>query len=181
MTVAPVKSGTTGLIVISRCDPAHADARLLVEELSATLAGITGDSGKASFAPDDARTERALFVVARDAHGQLLGCGALRPLPTEVADNVAEIKRMYARSGTEGVGAALLAYIEQAAREFGYAQVWLETRRVNLRAVTFYLRHGYGEIANFGKYVGRADAICVGKWLVPSPAQVAPGSKKPRQ
>ena len=159
---------TAPLIVISRCDPEHPDARQLVEELSATLAGITGDSGKASFAPDDARVLRSLFVVARDVHGQLLGCGALRPLEGEGANDgetIAELKRMYARPGTQGVGAALLDYLECSAREFGYARLWLETRRVNARAVEFYVRHGYAPIANFGKYVGRADAICLGKAL----------------
>jgi GNAT superfamily N-acetyltransferase len=157
---------TAPLIVISRCDPEHLDARQLVEELSATLAGITGDSGKASFTPEDARLPRSLFVVARDVHGQLLGCGALRPLEGESeTDATAELKRMYARPGTQGVGAALLDYLECSAREFGYARLWLETRRVNARAVEFYVRHGYAPIANFGKYVGRADAICLGKAL----------------
>ncbi len=156
------------MIILARCDPEHPDARLLADELSATLSGITGDSGKASFAAEQARAPRALFVVARDETGQLLGCGALRPLDTGVPTldaAVGEVKRMYARPGTEGVGAALLDYIERAAVDFGYSALWLETRRVNQRAVAFYLRHGYGEIANFGKYVGRQDAICLGKRL----------------
>lgn len=148
-------------MIISVCDPEHIDARVLVEELSDALAAITGDSGKASYSPDDARVARSLFVVARGADGELLGCGALRPLEGDVG----EVKRMYARPGTQGVGAALLAHIEQAAAGFGYRALWLETRRVNLRAVGFYLKRGYGEIANYGKYVGRDDAICLGKGL----------------
>ena len=149
------------MLAIAACDPGHADALLLMEELSAALAAITGDSGKASFAPDDARVARALFVVARGHDGEPLGCAALRPLEGEVA----EVKRMYARPGSAGVGAALLAHVEQAAREFGYRELWLETRRVNERAVGFYRKHGYGEIAAFGKYVGRPEAICLGKAL----------------
>ncbi|HEX9173528.1 MAG TPA: hypothetical protein VF861_12785 [Telluria sp.] len=47
----------------------------------------------------------------------------------------------------------------------GYRALWLETRRVNLRAVGFYAAHGYRPVANYGKYVGRDDAVCLGKSL----------------
>ncbi|NHZ44077.1 GNAT family N-acetyltransferase [Massilia aquatica] len=151
------------MIAISACDPDSFDARVLIEELSAALAAITGDSGKASFAADDARTARALFVVARGEAGQLLGCAALRAL--EGNADVGEIKRMFARPGTKSAGAALLAHLERAAREFGYRALWLETRKVNTRAVAFYERHGYRTIPNYGKYVGREEAVCLGKLL----------------
>jgi len=36
---------------------------------------------------------------------------------------------------------------------------------VNGRAVAFYERHGYRVIPNYGKYVGREDAVCIGKVL----------------
>ncbi|MFP5392402.1 MAG: GNAT family N-acetyltransferase [Gammaproteobacteria bacterium] len=146
-------------MIVAACDPEHADARVLVEELSATLAGITGDSGKSSFDPADVRGERARFVVARAPDGALLGCGALRPLDGKVA----ELKRMFARPGTRGVGEALLTHLEEEARRLAYGALWLETRRVNTRAVAFYLKHGYREIAPFGRYIGRPEAICLGK------------------
>ena len=149
------------MIAIAACDPDSVDARVLVDELSAALAAITGDSGKASFSADDARVARSLFVVAKGAAGQLLGCAALRPLEGDVG----EIKRMFARPGSGGAGAALLAHVEQAARTFGYRELWLETRKVNTRAVTFYEKHGYRTIPNYGKYVGRDDAVCLGKIL----------------
>ena len=137
---------------IDACELASADAQVLVEELSATLAAITGDSGKASFAPDG-----AYFVVARADDGSLLGCGAVRPL----ADGVGEIKRMYARPGTRGVGAAILAHLGGC----GYRELWLETRKVNARAVNFYLKHGYTVIPNYGQYVGRPEAVCFAKTI----------------
>ncbi|MFB9241516.1 GNAT family N-acetyltransferase [Massilia antarctica] len=149
------------MIAIAACDPDSPDARILIEELSAALAALTGDSGKASFAADDTRVARSLFVVARGAAGQALGCAALRPLD----DDVGEVKRMFARPGTNGVGAALLAHVEQAAQGLGYRQLWLETRKVNTRAVAFYARHGYSVISNYGKYVGRDDAVCLGRIL----------------
>ena len=148
-------------MLVAACDPGSVDAQVLLGELSAALAALTGDSGAASFALDDARVARALFVVARGDDGALLGCGALRPL----GEGVGEIKRMYARPGTRGVGAAVLAHLEHTAARFGYRELWLETRRVNARAVAFYLGHGYRDIDNYGKYVGRAEAICFGKRL----------------
>jgi len=141
-------------VEIRACEPQSVDGALLIEELSAALAAITGDSGKASFSPDG-----ALFVVARGAGGELLGCGALRLLE----DGVGEIKRMYARPGTRGVGAALLAWLEREAGVLGYRELWLETRRVNTRAVDFYLKHGYQPIPNYGRYIGRPEAVCFGK------------------
>lgn len=122
---------------------------------------ITGASGRASFDPDDVRGAGACFLIARDASGAALGCGAYRPLEP----GVAEIKRMYAKPGTRGVGAALLAALEQRARADGYVAVWLETRRVNRRAVAFYVRSGYAPIAPYGRYVERPDAACFGKSL----------------
>ena len=151
-------------MIIQTCDPDCADAQVLVTELSAALAAITGESGAASFSAHDARVERALFVVARDADGALLGCAALRALDGGAAE-IGEIKRMYARPGKRGVGAALLAHLEGAARGFGYSALWLETRRINARAVAFYLDHGYRQIPNYGKYVGRPEAVCFGKPL----------------
>ena len=148
-------------VIVSACDPEHPDALTLVQELSAALAAITGDSGAVSFASDDVRQAGALFVVARGDDAGLLGCGALRPL----RDGVGEIKRMYARPGTQGVGLALLAHLETEAARLAYRELWLSTRRVNQRAVSFYRKRGYAPIASYGKYVGSADSVCMGKRL----------------
>ena len=138
-------------------DPAVA---VLLDELSDTLEAITGSSGRASFDPADVQAEGACLLVA-EIDGNAVGCGAIRPL----ARDVGEIKRMYARPGTRGVGAALLAALENEARSMGYRETWLETREVNTRAVAFYIRHGYRRIENFGKYAGRAEAVCFAKTL----------------
>jgi GNAT superfamily N-acetyltransferase len=145
-------------MIIGAVDPDSADARVLIDELSDALAAITGDSGASSFEAADARAARACFVIARASDGALLGCGALRP----VDEHTGEIKRMYARPGS-GAGAALLAHLEREAARFGYRALQLSTRRVNLRAVSFYEKHGYRAIPAFGKYSGREDAICLGK------------------
>ncbi len=145
-----------------REDPDTADARALLEELSAVLSGITGSSGRASFDLRDVRGAAARFLVARDGAGAAVGCGALRPLAGH--DGVAELKRMYARPGG-GVGSAILAALEAEAAALGYRALWLETRLVNARAVAFYRARGYGRIANYGKYAGNALAACFEKVL----------------
>ena len=58
-----------------------------------------------------------------------------------------------------------IAAVDPDAPAFGYRAVWLETRRVNARAVAFYGRHGYAVIPNYGKYAGRPDAECLGRDL----------------
>jgi GNAT superfamily N-acetyltransferase len=142
-------------------DPGTPDAIALIDALSAALAAITGDSGTSSFDADDVRVPRARFAVARDAGGQAAGCGALRPL----GDEIAEVKRMYARPGNPGAGSALLAFLEAEAVALGYRAIWLATRAVNQRAVRFYLARGYTPIPNYGKYAGNDGAVCLEKQL----------------
>jgi GNAT superfamily N-acetyltransferase len=155
-------------VKVDLADPESPEAQELLASLSQTLQQITGSSGTASFDVNDVKGEGACFAVGRLSSGVPVACGALRPLQP----GVAELKRMFALPGTKGAGSAVLAFLEQKANEFGYGQVWLETRKVNERAVAFYERHGYRPIPNFGRYVGRAEAICLGK-PVPSAQPVA--------
>jgi GNAT superfamily N-acetyltransferase len=146
---------------LSREDPGAPESIQLMAELSTVLEAITGDGGRASFDIDDVRGPMARFVVARDAGGAALGCGAFRALEP----GVAEIKRMYARHGTNGVGSAVLRFLEAEAAALGYQAVWLETRLVNRRAVDFYETRGYTRIGNYGKYHGNPLAVCFAKQL----------------
>lgn len=149
------------MITITPEDPGSPDAFALLEELSETLRLITGSSGKSSFDANDVRAPDARFVVARDVYGRAIGCGAFRPLQ----NGVAEIKRMYSRPGTTGVGTAILSCLEVEASRLGYEAVRLETRLANERALSFYERRGYRRIPNFGKYAGNAHAVCFEKPL----------------
>jgi GNAT superfamily N-acetyltransferase len=142
-------------------DPLSPDAAALMDELTRTLTRITGEGGTGSFDVADVCAPGGAFVVARSPRGEPLGCGAIRPL----SQAVAEVKRMYARPGTRGVGSAVLAFLEARARSLGYNALWLETRRVNTAAVAFYTRRGYQPIDNYGRYAGRAECVCLGKVL----------------
>lgn len=149
------------MIEVAIADPASPDGMCLLAALSRSLQRITGSSGVASFQLSDIQLQGACFAIARQPDGTPVGCGALRPLQPGVVD----LKRMFAVLGSKGVGSAVLAFLESKASEFGYGQVWLETRKFNQRAIAFYERHGYGPIATFGRYVGRPEAVCLGKQL----------------
>jgi ribosomal protein S18 acetylase RimI-like enzyme len=148
-----------GPLVIEDVPPTSAVAAELIDELSAVLEQRYGSRGRGGF---DAPSEHdgVVFLVAR-LDGRAVGCGALRPL----VDGICEIKRMYSRPGTSGVGQAVLAALEARALALGFENVRLETRRVNHRAVAFYTRAGYGGRPPYGKYAGRPEAICMEKNL----------------
>lgn len=137
------------------------EAEALLNELSETLESITGSSGKASFKLDDVLVPRAMFVIARDEDGLAIGCGAIRPLN----DNTAELKRVYTRIKSEGVGKKIVKFLEKSAKDMGYNSICFETRIVNKRAVGFYQSIGYDIIDNYGKYINNKASVCFGKNL----------------
>jgi GNAT superfamily N-acetyltransferase len=98
----------------------------------------------------------SVVLVARDDTGAAVGCGALRSL----GNGVAEVKRMYVAPGARGRGAAraVLAGLEQAARERGWTTLRLETGPRQPEAVGLYLSAGYRSIPAFGGYAGAPDA-----------------------
>lgn len=99
----------------------------------------------------------AVALLARDDDGTALGCGALRPL----GDGVAEVKRMYVvpEARGRGVARAVLAGLEEAARERGWTTLRLETGPRQPEAVALYGSAGYRPIEAFGVYVGDPDAL----------------------
>lgn len=133
----------------------------LLEELSDSLKAITGNSGKDSFCLEDMQEPRSVFVIAKDCEGKAVGCGAIRPFTGEIA----EVKRMYAKIKGKGVGAEILSFLEMKAKALGYTALWLETRRINERAVHFYERNGYLIRENYGRYIGKKEAVCFEKRL----------------
>ena len=143
------------MITVEKSDPFSSESHRLIEMLSAELAAITGDSGKSNF------TVKALWVLAKNTHGEAIGCGAIRP----ITQNIAELKRMFSDRSVPGVGGALLTFLETSAKDMGYSELRLETRHINHRAVNFYEKNGYIRIENYGPYVGRTEAVCFSKAL----------------
>ena len=137
------------------------DAINLLAALNASLKAITNNSGAASFDPDEMQDDRAAFLIAYE-DGKPMGCGAIRKIDTYVA----EIKRVFAYPNQSGVGRAILEALEQKAVSYGYHKLILETRKINEKAVRFYLKNGYEIIDNYGKYKGVEEAICFSKHII---------------
>jgi putative acetyltransferase len=105
----------------------------------------------------------AVFLVATDANGTPIGCGALRQLD----ETSAEIKRMYVLPASRGTGVAkeILRALETAATERGWTTLRLETGTEQPDAQRFYEREGYKEIPLFGEYVGSTLSVCYERHL----------------
>ncbi|MFL7841454.1 GNAT family N-acetyltransferase [Raoultella ornithinolytica] len=149
------------MITVEKSDPFSSESHRLIEMLSAELAAITGDNGKSNFTVEAMYEDKALWALAKNAHGDAIGCGAIRPL----TPNIAELKRMFSDRSVPGVGRALLAFLETSAKEMGYSELRLGTRHINQRAVNFYEKYGYIRIENYGPYRGRTEAVCFSKEL----------------
>jgi GNAT superfamily N-acetyltransferase len=153
-------AGVGSQIEVKQSNPTTQEAVNLLAELSVTLEQITGCSGSQSFENSDVALPRAIFLVAFQ-HGNAVGCGALRFLSEETC----EIKRMYAKAPSKGVGTAILLELEKYAANFGYKRICLETRVQNRRAVSFYLKNSYLVCENFGRYLGRSECVCFEKFI----------------
>lgn len=150
--------------VVREENPCTLDARVMLDELSATLALYSADGAQSRFCVEDVQRSRSAFAVARAADGYAIGCGALRRYSFEIA----EFKRIYRRPEWPGAGTAILRFLEGVAASMGYRRVILETCEANRRATAFYRRHGYETVEPFGEYLGMGGICCLGKVLAPS-------------
>lgn len=108
--------------------------------------------------PDEFAGPVGVFLVAGDPPE---ACGGLR----EVAPGVGELKRMYVRPDHRGRGLSrlLLAALEDAARDLGYATLRLETGEPQPEAVGLYRSSGYHAIEPYGRYAGSPVNLCFEK------------------
>jgi GNAT superfamily N-acetyltransferase len=112
--------------------------------------------------PADFVPPAGMFVVAR-LDGRALGCGGVRPHE----GTIAEIKRMYVDppARRRGVARRILVRLEDAAREFGYRSVRLETGRKQPEAIALYESAGYEHIESYGEFKGDPLSVCFEKSL----------------
>lgn len=105
--------------------------------------GITACDGDLASEAAAYRPPSGAFLVVRQ-EGVAVGCGAVRA----IADDVAEVKRMWVTPALRGhgVGARLLTALEDEARRLGFRTARLDTRRELIEAVALYRRAGYREI-----------------------------------
>jgi len=134
------------------------DSQTLLGELNSILTVITGDDGTVNFSPQDVENDDSAFLVAY-LDGNPTGCGAIR----KISDDTAEVKRIYARKNTAGVGREIISALEEKAKKLGYKKLLLETRVQNTHAIEFYNSVGYTHCEAFGKYVGKPNSYCFTK------------------
>ncbi|KPC49162.1 GNAT family N-acetyltransferase [Amantichitinum ursilacus] len=89
------------------------------------------------------------FAVARTAYGEAIGCGGVLLTAAH-----GELKRMYVQPAWRGngIGSAILRFLEQQARAHGLRRVYLETGIYQPEAIDLYRRAGYEACAAFSGY-----------------------------
>lgn len=150
----------TQIISIKPANPSDEKVAAIIEELSINLYLRFGSDGKNSFTDWEYNNSKFVFVIA-NLDNQIVGCGAIRP----ISDTIGEVKRMYSKFPGKKIGQSILAFLEDKAKEIGYTDLILETRVKNQEAIQFYQKQGYKTIPNYGKYIDRPEAICLGKSL----------------
>jgi GNAT superfamily N-acetyltransferase len=130
------------------------DVQRLAAEQQAEVRARYDGKGEPGTPPS--ASDISVVLVARDDGGTALGCGALRVL----GDGVAEVKRMYVAPAERGRGVAkaVLAGLDEAARERGWTTLRLETGPRQPEAIGLYSQAGYRPIEAFGAYVDAPDA-----------------------
>ena len=94
---------------------------------------------------------------------ELIGFGIMEYLDDEAYLVLFAVARSSQR---QGVGSALLRWLEAAARAAGSQRIRLDTRRENVAARCFYNDHGYHErILESRMYSKAVDGVRLEKWL----------------
>jgi GNAT superfamily N-acetyltransferase len=134
----------------------HPAAQRLVAAALADL-GVRYDSTTGDDTPIEAMEfdppDGAFFIAWRD--GEAVGCAGWRSHAE--GDEIGEVKRLYvdpAARGT-GVAVALMATVEESARDHGRRRMILECGAKQPEAIALYEKLGYQRIPDFGHYKGQ--------------------------
>lgn len=108
---------------------------------------------------DDLRAAGARVFAGRDAGGDVVAIGAIKPLGA----GMAELKSMHCAAALrgQGLGRALLRHLVEQARRSGIESLWLETgsQAPFAAARALYQSEGFTECGPFGDY--RPDPLSV--------------------
>ncbi|NUR62517.1 MAG: GNAT family N-acetyltransferase [Catenulispora sp.] len=125
--------------------------RLIAEHLDDMHATSPAESVHALDSTGLQAVEVSMWTISRD--GDLLGCGALK----ELSSSEGEIKAMRTTPAARGagIGARMLVFLVEQARERGYKRLSLETGSQPFFAPArrLYERHGFVECPPFADYV----------------------------
>jgi GNAT superfamily N-acetyltransferase len=129
-----------------RCDPDGPPASELLTEMRLELNDVYETFSRLDnppLQPDELRGPGGAYLVGYEGAVAVAG-GGLRRL----ADDVAEIKRMYVRPAarSRGVARQLLVALEDAARSLGYERVRLDTGPKQVHGLALYRSAGYVDV-----------------------------------
>lgn len=132
-----------------RCDPEDPPASELLAEMRAELNDVYETFSRLDnppLSPEELRPPSGAYLVGYEAGAAVAGGGVRR-----LGDGVAEIKRMFVRpeARSRGVARALLAGLENAARELGYERVRLDTGPKQHHGLALYRSAGYADVPSY--------------------------------
>jgi putative acetyltransferase len=147
---------TREMLDIRRESPDQPAVREMLGALDGYLGGLYEPQHNHILSVEELLSAQVFFLVARQ-QGRPVGCGAFRRQPGEAAtagQAYGEIKRMMVQPAARGagVGAALLARLEQQLANEGRTLALLETGAAQVEAVRLYERAGYSRRGAFGGY-----------------------------
>jgi putative acetyltransferase len=121
--------------------PLQEDVRALIAELNAYLLSIFPPEACSHMTVEQMNQPDTTVIIARNAQGEAVGCGALR----RHANAIGEVKRMYTRPAMQGqgIGGRIVAMIEDLARGEGFHHLVLETGQGLEAAWRVYERAGF--------------------------------------
>jgi len=117
----------------------------LIDLFNAQYPGRAARPGSVT-TPDEMAAPHGAFLVGYE-DGRPIAIGGVRRLE----DGIGEIKRMYVApdARSRGAGRALLAALEDAARELGYERLRLDSGRKQQHSRILFADAGYVEIAQY--------------------------------
>ncbi|GGE49592.1 GNAT family N-acetyltransferase [Actibacterium pelagium] len=141
--------------------PLSSSSRTLIAASQSALEAVYSADECFSYSPEELDTPNSLFLVAR-TKGCPLGCVAL----VDEGD-YGEVKRLYVEPDARGLGVAraLLAELQQVAKDIGLSVLRLETGDKLEPAVKLYQRLGYEPRDRFGSYDDHPASLFMEKEL----------------
>ena len=150
------------MIRILRTTSKNEDFVSLVSKLDALLAEF--DGREHDFYDQYNKIDKIEHVVVAYFNDVPAACGAIK----KYDQNTMEVKRMFTKEEYrgKGIGASVLADLENWAKEMAYSKCILETGRRLPEAVRLYQRNSYQQIPNYGQYIKMENSICFEKSLI---------------
>lgn len=134
------------MVIIEELDPASVDATSLLNDYVRHVTEVTGlgrDRPEPALAlhPERFRAPGGAFLVARTPDRRAVGCGGVEKLDPSTA----EVQRLWVDPAARGlgIGAALLAALEETAAWLGATRLVLGTRDELVEALRLYVRAGW--------------------------------------